>query len=94
MQPGNRTPAINAFAVGYLTHAAGDMFGHTFVNNFTDGDFAILPPDGPENAIKHVILEGYVDKRLDKSALDANFFAASVPRLLRIRAHRLTCCHS
>jgi len=74
----NNTPAIKAFTVGYLTHAAGDMFGHTFINNFAGGHFAITPPAGPANAIKHIIVEGYVDKRLERSALDANFFNASI----------------
>ncbi|MGB3614460.1 MAG: hypothetical protein WBA10_11770, partial [Elainellaceae cyanobacterium] len=70
--------AVRAFTVGYLTHAAGDMYGHTFVNNFSGGSFAIAPPAGPTNAVKHIVMEGYVDKRLDSSALDNNFFNASI----------------
>ena len=54
------TPEQKAFVTGFLTHAAGDMYGHTFVNNFTGGPFTFEPPD---NAIKHILLEGYVDKR-------------------------------
>jgi hypothetical protein len=72
------TPAIRAFTVGYLTHAAGDMFGHTFVNNFSGGSFAITPPAGPANAVKHIVVEGYTDKRVDARAMDANFFNASI----------------
>jgi hypothetical protein len=49
------------------------MFGHTFINNFTGGEFEL-----GINAVKHIVLEGYIDKRLDKSALDANFFQASI----------------
>lgn len=71
--PQHQTGAIKAFTVGYLTHAAGDMFGHTFINNFTGGEFEL-----GINAVKHIVLEGYIDKRLDKSALDANFFQASI----------------
>lgn len=70
--------AIRAFTVGYITHAAGDMYGHTFVNNFSGGDFAIEPPAGPANAIKHIVVEGYIDKRLDANALNASFFDASI----------------
>lgn len=55
------TPEIRAFVAGYVTHAAGDMFMHTFVNHYTGGDFAISPD--PRNALKHIILEGYVGKR-------------------------------
>lgn len=72
------TPAIRAFTVGYLTHAAGDMFGHTFVNNFSGGSFAITPPAGPANAVKHIVVEGYTDKRVDGRAMDANFFNVSI----------------
>jgi hypothetical protein len=74
----SNSPAIRAFSLGYLTHAGGDMFGHTFINNFTGGAFAITPPAGPTNAIKHIVLEGYADKRVDARALDANFFNASI----------------
>ena len=59
-----QSPATQAFAVGYIVHAAGDMFMHTFVNHFTGGDFAISPD--PRNAIKHVVLEGYVGTRTPK----------------------------
>jgi len=67
-----------AFVVGFLTHAAGDMYGHTFINNFTGAPFKIAPPEGPENAIKHILVEGYIDKRLDKQELDSNFFNVSI----------------
>jgi hypothetical protein len=67
--------ATRAFVVGFLTHAAGDMFGHTFVNHFTGGSFTFTPLD---NAIKHVIVEGYVDKRLPRAVLGPGFFRASI----------------
>lgn len=72
------TAAIRAFTVGYLTHAAGDMFGHTFVNNFSGGSFAIVPPQGPANAVKHIVVEGYTDKRADARTMDSNFFDVSI----------------
>ena len=75
---GNNTLQHKAFVVGYLTHAAGDMYGHTFINNFTNGPFKITPPEGPENGVKHILLEGYIDKRLNKPELDSNFFNASI----------------
>jgi len=71
-------PQNKAFVVGFMTHAAGDMYGHTFINNFSGAPFEIAPPEGPENAIKHILLEGYIDKRLDQRELDSNFFNASI----------------
>lgn len=55
------SPQIRAFTVGYLTHAAGDVFAHTFVNHFAGGEFKLTPD--PTNAVKHLVLEGYIGKR-------------------------------
>ncbi|MEQ1921129.1 MAG: hypothetical protein ABL952_01355 [Pyrinomonadaceae bacterium] len=55
------SPEIKAFVTGYLTHAAGDMYGHTFINNFTGGAFTFKPVD---NAKKHILLESYIAKRV------------------------------
>lgn len=49
---------IVAFVTGFLTHAAGDMFAHSFVNAFTGGDFSL-----GINAAKHIVIEGYCDRR-------------------------------
>ena len=57
----NDDAAVRAFAVGYITHAAGDMFAHTYVNHFSGGEF-MLTPD-PRNAVKHLVFEGYIGKR-------------------------------
>jgi hypothetical protein len=65
----SQSQAIKAFTTGYLTHAAGDMYGHTFVNNFTGGAFTITPPS---NAVKHVLLEGYIDKLVPRPSYDAS----------------------
>jgi hypothetical protein len=63
------SPAVKAFATGYLTHAAGDMYGHTFVNKFTGGAFTPTPPS---NAIKHVLLESYIDKLIPRPNFSAS----------------------
>lgn len=53
-------PKINAFALGYLTHAAGDVFAHTYVNHFAGGEFTLSPA---MNAVKHLTFEGYIGER-------------------------------
>ena len=63
------SPAIKAFVVGYLTHAAGDMYGHTFINNFTGGPFTFKPAD---NAKKHILLESYIGKRVPDPTFTAS----------------------
>jgi hypothetical protein len=72
---------MTAFVAGFLTHAAGDMYGHTFINNFAGGPLTFNPPS---NATKHVLLEGYVDKRLPKNALGGDFFSASIAGIDRL----------
>ncbi|MBP2161508.1 MULTISPECIES: zinc dependent phospholipase C family protein [Asticcacaulis] len=55
------TPQVRAFTIGYLTHAAGDVFAHTYVNHYAGGEFMLVPD--PTNAVKHLVLEGYIGKR-------------------------------
>jgi hypothetical protein len=51
---------------GFLTHAAGDAFAHTMINSYTGAAFHFTDASGqpaPTNALKHLVLEGYVAKR-------------------------------
>lgn len=64
--PGTSCPdlpgEVLAFTYGFLTHAAGDMWGHTFVNEFARGVFPTLTDPSADRgiAIRHIIVEGYV----------------------------------
>ena len=56
---------ILAFAYGFLTHAAGDMWAHTLVNDFAGGVFPSVgeitdDPAEAVKAVKHLIVEGYI----------------------------------
>jgi hypothetical protein len=56
---------ILAFAYGFLTHAAGDMWSHTIVNNFSMGVFPgpseiLSEPAKAAIALRHIIVEGYI----------------------------------
>lgn len=62
-----------AFALGYLAHGAGDLFGHTFVNAYAGGPF-----DLGLNALKHYVLESYLDRRTPKGEA---FFTLSLDGL-------------
>ncbi len=58
---------ILAFTYGFLTHAAGDMWGHTLINDFADGVFPAFKDltdprtreSAARNALRHVVAEGY-----------------------------------
>jgi hypothetical protein len=53
------TPQQRAFVLGFLSHAAGDMFGHTFINHYAHGPFTF---EGG-NAKRHIVAEGHVGRR-------------------------------
>ena len=60
--------ACRAFVAGYLTHAAGDIYGHTLVNHYTGDAFRFQPKQ--ENAIKHLVVEGYIGKKTQAPTYD------------------------
>jgi hypothetical protein len=56
---------ILAFSYGFLTHAAGDMWAHTLVNDFAQGVFPEVgdlagDPEAAAIALRHIIIEGYI----------------------------------
>ncbi len=56
---------ILAFVYGYMTHAAGDMWAHTLVNDLSGGVFPgvseiLSDKSAAEIALRHIILEGYI----------------------------------
>jgi len=51
-------PEERAFAFGYLTHAAGDVFSHTYVNTYAGDAFDFM--DEVEVELRHMVLENYI----------------------------------
>jgi hypothetical protein len=67
------SPAVKAWVAGFLTHAAGDLYAHTIVNNFAGGEFQI-----GTNGIRHVVVEGYMGLRGPQpSSFNANIDGVS-----------------
>ena len=67
--PGNRDANL-AFTLGFMAHGAGDVFGHTFINHYTGGIFDLNPPN-TDNAIRHIVIEGYILERTPSFIADA-----------------------
>jgi hypothetical protein len=55
------TPAELAFAYGYLVHGAGDVFAHTYVNNYAGDIFELA--DERRVELRHFVLEKYIEAR-------------------------------
>jgi len=56
---------ILAFSYGYMTHAAGDLWVHTMINELSEGVFPGLgevleEPATSLIALRHVLIEGYI----------------------------------
>lgn len=52
------SPVVKAFILGYLAHSAGDMYGHSLINEYAGGTWDI-----GENAVKHILVETYIDQQ-------------------------------
>jgi len=66
-----------AFAWGYAMHFAGDVFAHSYVNNYAGGVFEIGAERTKGIELRHFRLEKYIDQHLDH-AID--------PAVLRVPA--------
>ena len=56
-----------AFAWGYAIHYAGDVFAHSYVNNYAGGVFDIGQDRTKAIELRHFRLEKYIDQHLDHS---------------------------
>lgn len=82
---------ILAFAYGYLTHAAGDLWAHTFVNEYAEGVFPALSEAATDTeaaaiVLRHIVVEGYLgdategfDSNPDRQPVDGGVSDDSTP---------------
>ena len=56
------TAQDRAFAYGYLSHAAADVFAHTYVNQYAGDTFDIFDNELDVEA-RHIVLEQYISSR-------------------------------
>jgi len=66
-----------AFAYGFLTHAAGDIWAHTLVNSFAEGIFPgpmeiAGDPENLPHATRHIIVESYLGEHTPDTTLAIN----------------------
>ena len=57
------TPQEVAFAYGYVGHAAGDIFAHTYVNAYSGGIFDLSDSGSPDVERRHFALEKYIESK-------------------------------
>ncbi|HEY6001043.1 MAG TPA: Ig-like domain-containing protein [bacterium] len=54
-----QTPQEKAFVYGFFSHAAADVFSHTYVNLYT-GDYFDYTDGEVQNELRHMAVEGYI----------------------------------
>ncbi len=64
----DESPLLRAFYAGWLCHMAGDLFGHSWVNDYAGGVWPTIT-DGmsseeSKNIIRHLVVEAYVSGRI------------------------------
>jgi hypothetical protein len=58
---GRTDPQMRAFSYGYLGHASGDFFAHTYVNTYS-GDIFVLSDGEQTNEKRHFSIESFIGK--------------------------------
>ena len=73
---------VMAFAYGFLTHGAGDMWAHTYVNQKADGAWVTFTGPSRSTAIKHIVLEGYIGAHTPRTDLTLDVWPRFVSNVL------------
>jgi hypothetical protein len=88
---------VVAFTHGFLTHGAGDMFAHTYVNQKADGAWITFTGPARSTAVKHVVLEGFIGAHTPPTDLTLDVWPRLVANLLikdpTVRAHARGAVH-
>jgi hypothetical protein len=73
---------VLAFGYGFLTHGAGDMFAHTWVNQKADGAWVSFWGKDRSTAFKHIVLEGFVGEHTPPTDLSLDVWPRFVSNTL------------
>jgi hypothetical protein len=73
---------VMAFAYGFLTHGAGDMFAHTWVNEKAEGAWVNFDGKDGITARRHIVLEGFVGEHTPPTDLSLDVWPKFVNDVL------------
>lgn len=76
-----------AFLLGYMTHYAGDLFGHTYINQISNGAYPdmadLADPEKAEQALsiilKHISSEGIIDSNIPQKYMQGEYININAP---------------
>lgn len=67
-----------AFAYGFLGHASGDIFAHTFVNQYA-GDIFLLTDGETKVELRHFSLEKYIESKTPELSFETDGTGIGIP---------------
>ena len=73
---------VMAFAYGFLTHGAGDIFAHTWVNQKAGGAWVSFQGKDGITARRHIVLEGFVGEHTPSTDLSLDVWPKFVADVL------------
>lgn len=74
--------AMRDYAVGYLSHVAGDICGHPYINALVHGPFR-------NHAYRHIVVEGLADTWLWNRVFRADISESAMHKLIELRPNEL-----
>ena len=79
----DESPVLRAYYAGWLAHMAGDLFGHSWVNDYAGGVWPNIS-DGianeeKNNILRHLIVEAYVSKKIPQAFLAGQRVTLDLP---------------
>lgn len=73
-----------AFILGFSTHAAGDWFGHSYINNWAGGSWPEITDGLNANELKiitrHMVVESYIDTKIPAQFKDTAHNTIKIPQ--------------
>ncbi|HOA20359.1 MAG TPA: stalk domain-containing protein [Sedimentibacter sp.] len=80
----NNKKQAQAFMLGFMSHAAGDYFGHSYVNKWAQDSWPLLT-DGISEADKRIIkrhsaLEAYIDSKIPAKYQETSYNTIASPQ--------------
>lgn len=73
---------VLAFGYGFITHGAGDIFAHTWVNEKAEGAWVSFTGKDRSTAFKHIVLEGFVGEHTPATDLSLDVWPRFVSNTL------------
>lgn len=77
---------VLAFTLGYIVHASGDLFGHSYVNRWAEGawpeisDMENITDEEKRIIVRHNAVEEFIDNKIPEKFYTPEYNSISIPK--------------